>query len=240
MISIIRRVVVRSAFALLLCAGTGISVQAAPIVLPAGLNPGDSYRLAFVTSAVTGAESSNINLYNTFVDNLANSVTELAALSVNWTAIASTSAVDARDNTNTNPATATGAPIYLLDGVTMLANDNADLWDGDIDNPLNIDENGNVIPGTQVWTGTTTDGSGNLGNELGSANPITGASSLSNFFWITITSHPRTSSWRLYAISDTITIPGGEPEPEISAPGHLALMGMALIGVAFLRRRLPH
>lgn len=237
MVWIVRRAILRAAFALFLVAGSGISAHAAPIVLPAGLNPGDSYRLAFVTSAVTGAEFSDINVYNTFVNNLANSVTELAALSVNWTAIASTSAVHARDNTNTNPGTSTGAPIYLLDGVTMIANDNADLWDGDIDNPLNIDENGNVIAGTQAWTGTTTDGSGNLGNELGSANPITGATSLSNFFWITITSHPRTTSWRLYALSDTITIPGGEPEVELSAPGQSLTIVMGLIGVAFLRRR---
>jgi hypothetical protein len=236
MVSIIRRAAGRLALGLAVLAGSAFAVQAAPIVLPTGLNPGDSYRLAFVSSALTGAEFSDINVYNTFVNNLANSVTELSALSLSWTAIVSTSAVHARDNTNTNPGTSTGAPIYLLDGVTMIADDNADLWDGGIDNPLNIDENGNVVAATQAWTGTTADGSGNLSNELGSLNPITGATNLSNFFWITLTSHARTTSWRMYAISDTITIPGGEPD--IPEPGQLGLIAIGIIGFGIARRRI--
>jgi hypothetical protein len=234
----IRRAARRLVVGFFVLAGSTFTVQAAPIVLPAGLNPGDSYRLAFVTSATITAEFTDINVYNTFVNNLTNGVAELSALSLSWTAIASTSGVDARDNTNTNPGTSTGAPIYLLDGVTMIANDNTDLWDDDIGAPLNIDENGNVVAATQAWTGSNTDGTGRVGQELGSPLAISGDTNLSNFFWITLTSHPRTTSWRMYAISETITIPGGEPEVEISGPGHLALMAIGLVGIGITRRRI--
>lgn len=237
MASLIFQTVRRMAMAAIVLAGSTIVAQAAPITLPAGLNPGDSYRLAFVTSVARGAENTDIAAYNTFVNDLANAVPLLNALSTNWTAIASTSAVDARDNTNTNPGTETGAPIYLLDGVTMLASDNADLWDGTIGNLFNIDENGNNVGVTQVWTGTTADGSGNLSQELGSASPITGATHFANSIWVTVTSHPNTVQWRMYAISDAITIPGGEPEPEIAEPGQLGLLGLGLVGLGFARRR---
>jgi hypothetical protein len=40
---------------------------AAPITVPTGLNPGDRYRLAFVTSTTRDARSSNIADYNLFV-----------------------------------------------------------------------------------------------------------------------------------------------------------------------------
>ena len=233
----VSRTVRQFGLAIVLLSGSGAAALAAPITLPAGQNPGDSYRLAFVTSIKRGAEETDINAYNTFVNNLANGVTELAALSTTWSAIASTSAIDARDNTNTNPGASAGVPIYLTDGITMIADDNADLWDGDIDNLFNIDENGNTVGVDQVWTGSVTNGTGNSGNELGSNNPITGATHFPNAIWITVTAHPNTAQWRMYAISDTITIPGGEPDPEIAAPGQVGLLILGIAGVAVVRRR---
>ncbi len=79
----------------------------------------------------------NIAEYNAFVTGVADSVPELLALGVTWTAIGSTSTVDARDNTNTNPGSAVGVPIYLLND-TLLVNDNTDLWDGSIATALNV------------------------------------------------------------------------------------------------------
>jgi len=58
-------------------------VQAAPVVIPPGLGPGDTYRLALVTSGVRDGNSSNIADYNAFASAAANSVTELAALGTN-------------------------------------------------------------------------------------------------------------------------------------------------------------
>ena len=111
---------------------------AQPNIFPSDLSPGDKYRLAFVTSTTRDATSTNIADYNTFVTTVANDSSALSSLRTTWTAIGSTSTVDARDNTNTNPGTATGVPIYLLND-TRLAADNADLWNGTIQNPLNVD-----------------------------------------------------------------------------------------------------
>jgi hypothetical protein len=47
-------------------------VAADPIVEPTGLNPGDPYRLAFVTSTTGVATSKDIAFYNNFVTNVAN------------------------------------------------------------------------------------------------------------------------------------------------------------------------
>ena len=62
-------------------------------LVPAGLVPGDSFRLLFVSSTTRNASSSSIGAYNTFVQNRA------------------AAAIDARDNTGT---TGTGVPIYWL------------------------------------------------------------------------------------------------------------------------------
>ena len=68
----------------------------APIAIPPGLNPGDQYRLAFVTSTTRDATSGNIAVYNEFVTASATAQAELNALGTTWTAIASTGDVDAR------------------------------------------------------------------------------------------------------------------------------------------------
>jgi len=143
----------------LLLGPTGESL-AAPITVPTDLKPGDEYRLAFVTSTGRDATSKNIADYNDFVTAAAESVPELLALSTTWRAIASVildAGIHARVNTNTDPATDAGVPIYLLND-TVLATDNEDLWDGSIGVPLNIDEHANVSV-SDVWTGTASEGS---------------------------------------------------------------------------------
>ena len=81
---------------LLILLGVAGSVSAAPVTAPTGLSPGEQYRLAFMTSTLSTATATDIATYNTFVTNVANSVTELADLGTTWTAIASTATVDAR------------------------------------------------------------------------------------------------------------------------------------------------
>jgi len=101
-----------------------------------GINPatglaweaGDTYRFAFTSSGLTTATSSDINYYNNFVQNLANSAGLGGAT---WKVIGSTPTVDARDNTSTNIAVyGTGEAIFLVDGSTIVAQDYTDLWDG--------------------------------------------------------------------------------------------------------------
>jgi len=77
---------------------------------------GDRYRLAFLASTSSSANSSDIEDYNRIFDDLAETVPELAALKQDWKVIGSTETVDARTNTSTDPVVAKGVPIFLLDG----------------------------------------------------------------------------------------------------------------------------
>jgi hypothetical protein len=76
---------------------------------------------------------------------------QAAGLQGSYIAWLSDSSVDARDRLNTN------GPYVRLDG-TIIANDKADLLDGTLDAPINIDENGTLQPQNEVWTGTFANG----------------------------------------------------------------------------------
>jgi len=97
------------------------------VTRPLDLNEGDRYRLLFVTDARTKATSNDIAYYNALAAADAANVPRLNALDTVWKALVSTSAIDARDNTDTDFNVTTGVPIYLVDG-TRLANDYAHLW----------------------------------------------------------------------------------------------------------------
>lgn len=223
---------------------TATAALAAPITTPPGLNVGDSYRLAFITSTVTTGQSGNIADYNTLATNAANSQPELAALGTTWAAIASTSAVDARDNSNTNPNVGVGVPIYRLDGL-RIADNNADLWDSSIQNALSINQLGNTIS-TLPWTGTLangTKGPGGFSGPLGADPALAGSSSLTTQSWIIAggynTSPPNPNP--IYAISDILTVAAppsvGVPAPTISHWGLIALtVLLSALGISLLRR----
>ncbi|PNW57112.1 UNVERIFIED_CONTAM: hypothetical protein BEN50_07460 [Euhalothece sp. KZN 001] len=142
----------------------------------AGVNPGDDFRIVFVTDGTRDATSSSISDYNTFVDNDANQDTFNNAMdsllgsviqddfsgnaaNIDYNAIGSTSSVDARDNTNTNPNTdGVGEPILLVDGA-IVANDYDDLWDGTLNSPINSNSDGvAVLALSTVFTGSEADG----------------------------------------------------------------------------------
>ena len=144
------------------------TAQAAPIVAPTDGYMGP-YRLAFQTNGSTLATLAQMSDYNTFVTTEAGLITELAALGTTWTAIGSTKTqgginptpVDARDNTNTNPTVETGVPIYTTTGL-RIADDNADLWDGSIQNPIFYGDGTDPLLAHQfaarAFTGTASDG----------------------------------------------------------------------------------
>lgn len=151
-------------------------------VPPVGLSPGDPYRIAFITDSRISAVSQEIGDYNAFARAEAAENPILAGLPVDWRIIGSTGAVDARDNTETNPEVhGVGEPIFLVDGSAQVASSNAELWDGLLDNPIFLDQNG--LPGPQTvdmagfdladvgeiitWTGTKPRGTVDL--DLGTA-----------------------------------------------------------------------
>ena len=139
---------------------TASAVQAALVVVPPGLNPGDQYRLVFVTDGKRDATSTDINDYNTFVTNQVTGSPLATALTtagfnlgtIQWKAIGSTASVTARDNTGTNPSSM-GVPIYLIDG-NRVADNYPDLWDDSIQTAIGVTQLGSG-PGQQlVFTGS--------------------------------------------------------------------------------------
>ena len=113
---------------------TTMASQAAVITMPSGLSHGDQYRIVFVTSTTIQATSSDISTYNAHVTAAAALNPDLAVIegtveqTTTWTAIGSTTSVNARDNTSTTGA-GTGIGIYLLND-TAIATSYTDLWDG--------------------------------------------------------------------------------------------------------------
>lgn len=214
------------------------SLMAAPSTVPSGLNPGDQYRLAFVTSGGRANTSSDIADYNSFVQDHADAVPELLSLGATWSAIASTAAVDARDNTGTNPSSGRGVPIYLLND-TFLASSNPNLWGGSLSVPLNVNEFGNESsdPGNleRVWTGSLQTGRRSF-SPLGGPAATFGVSSRDDGEWITGSGLPSggLTRLRLYGLSEVLTV---VPEPSTLFLLSIAGMGV-IVGHSSRARRL--
>ena len=215
---------------LLILASLGFCASAAatPITVPTSLNPGDGYRLAFVTSSIRNGASPDIASYDAFVSSVANTQPALASLGTTWKAIASISTVDARNNTGTNPLVdGVGVPIFLLND-TLLARDNFDLWDGSILVPLMIDESGATNQQSYVWTGTTSSGTAHAW-ALGSENPVIGLNEFVTSGWIDAATYFSFLQEPAYAVSDVLVV--------IPEPGTAVLIGIGLFGMASLPRR---
>lgn len=186
--------------------------------VPPGLQPGDQYRLVFITKdKIFQAESSSIDAYDSWVTAQANTSPDLVALGTTWRVIGSTSSVSAKFHTDTDdsPAGLNGVPIYRLDGA-MIASSYDDLWDGSIQNPLYVAQDGTVLDtccGT--WTGTSTAGIAVPGNELGAGPAVVdGAPNGTGANWIQTGPFGASNLQYLYAISDVLTMLGpGDLDP---------------------------
>lgn len=100
----------------------------------------------FVTDLVWNGASGGISGIN----NKCQTQAYYAGLDGNWIAIAGDTAMSARFRVNID------VPFYRIDGV-KIADSHADLFDGSIQNPININQDGNLETGT-AWTGS--DGAG--------------------------------------------------------------------------------
>lgn len=203
----------------------GAECKAADLItVPPDLNPGDQYRLVFVTDGERDATSTDINVYNAFVNDAALAIPELAALNTNWKAIASTSTVDANVNTGTVPSKfaggSVGFPIFRFDGIKVV-DDYDDLWDGYLDNGIIITEKGIIVPKIPelgpprvwAWTGTNAN-SGYKEPTVVLGNPPVGLVSIAEVhlftpfaLWTQIGFDEPENSYRLFAISGVLSVP---------------------------------
>ncbi len=136
----------------------GVRPAAGGIVIqtPAGLLPGNTFRIVFVTDGTTTAGSSDISTYNQFVTTQAGGATYDGA-TVSWTAIGSTASTNARDNITGSQS----APVFLADG-TMVATSTTQagsgLWSASLLAPIDEDLTGPKHALT--WSGSSDFGFG--------------------------------------------------------------------------------
>jgi hypothetical protein len=231
---------VRHTFIALLCLLLAGTVSAAIVIPPPDLNPGDQYRLAFITSGTRDATSTDIADYNSFVNAQAALVSATGFPTSGWAAIASTESVDARDNTGTNPSAGAGVPIYRVDGV-RIADDYADLWDGGrLAANLSVTQQGDPYPNTVppcasfpyclAWTGTSS--LGTAASPLGGPNASSAAGDIFQEDTVNVSSwilgyfDTRSRLYPLYAMSAVLTVPSGPP------PGSTYTVGGSISGLA--------
>jgi hypothetical protein len=192
----------------------------AAIIVPAGLSPGDTYQLAFVTSGTTAATSADIATYNTFVQNAANAA---GMGSLTWSAIASTITVNASANA------VVSTRVYNMGG-ELVANSYSDFWDGTHATGVGIDYNeNNSGRNFNVWTGTQASGvSGGTGDALGEATPLWGESTFATSGWTAQGGNTNTTAYALYALSPVLSVP---------EPGAALLLGALAMGLLARRSR---
>lgn len=223
------------------------SVVQASLIVPAGLNPGDPYHLAFVTRQGRTAVSTDISSYNTFVNNQADQAGAITEnFGIEWFAIGSTSTVNARENA----VVGAGVPVYLLDGTTKIADGFADLWDGSIDNTLSLNQFGLTTQTTVAWTGSFSSGVAASVNfaPLGSVGPPGGIPEFvaigrpfrTDSAWIFsggFSADAFSPVYPLYALSEELTAPSTAVIPEPSSLILFALGAVGLLGCAARRKR---
>ena len=187
-------------------------------LLPSGVGPGEQFRLLFITTGKRDATSADIGDYNAFVraaaaaghpawGALAEGMTATPAEGM--TALVSTAAVDARDNTAT---TGTGVPIYWADGAKV-ADDYADFYDGSWDAAgagQRRSEHAEAVSGTfNLWTGSRENGTedGSVHGGLGAGTESAVARSGSNDRPLQrIATWANTRSARFYGLSEVLEV----------------------------------
>jgi hypothetical protein len=219
------------AVTLLLWTGLGALGQAEAgfvIQTPAGLKPGDQFRIVFATDGTTNAISTTISDYDNFVTTQAQGAT-YTGQTVQWLAIASVDFTDAIDHIGE-----TNTPVYLTNGTQVTTSTTASgLWSGALESPIFTDLNGHLVHG-DIWTGTTASGEAVPGEALGDINAVVGSNNQIGAGWIESGVDSVLSANHLYGISQVLTVPlTQQPVPE---PSSIVMLGTALLAAAYIHR----
>lgn len=213
--------------------GLATSADAGTVLEPSGLSVGDKYRLVFVTSTKRDATSSNIADYNSFVDAIGDTLT-----AGDWTALASTSTVNAQTNTSTGTSDESVA-IYNLNN-EIVSNNYSGLWSGNLQNDIYYDELGGTHWNDQIWTGTASNGFGSSNSTLGgTGNAAYGFARMNDSNWIRLAYNlNKTTEAHFYALSGILTYGSLPPAAGSNAvPGPVALGALAFVGLGRVSRR---
>ena len=198
---------------------------------PSELGARDEFRLLFLSSTTRNATSSDIEDYNTFIQNRAAAGhTDIQAYSDHFTVVGCTAAIDARDNTGTTfTSSDRGVPIYWMSG-TKVADHYSDFYDGSWDNASNthdrnelgINSTNTSQSGNRPWTGCGDNGTehfiGSDSYALGQTHASTGDPATNNPIHAGIIAS--TGNLRpMYGLSQLFEVP---PDPTL---GDLVLEG---------------
>ena len=123
-------------------------------------------RIVFVTDDKWAANSSDISVYDGYVDTAANAGSETGSFGWTWKAIISTSTVDAQDNSGTagdgaTPGDSTenyGLPIFNTRN-HLVAENYWKFWKGELDDDIKYNADGSDGQ-KKVWTGSKKDKGG--------------------------------------------------------------------------------
>ena len=149
------------------CLSVMAVAEAGPITAPSELQAGDTFRLIFVTSGTINATSSDISVYDRFVNQQAGGATYNGSR-IHFTSIASIATtatspptVNAIDHINAGGNSRAIAGVFMVDGTKVATNSGAatsGLFSGGVLSSPNQGIDGTVYSGVNVWTGTAGNG----------------------------------------------------------------------------------
>jgi hypothetical protein len=199
----------------------------------AGLDEGAMYRVLFVTSTKTDATSSDIDYYNTFVSTAADTGSVTGSLGLSWKALASTSSVNAQDNTGI--MNSDSAPVTLFNTFgDIIAFSGKDFWGGLLTSGINYDED-RTFASEIVWTGTDADGSTNLPLGTSTLYSSYGSSNCLDSCLFNFGTNPwdRGDLFSVFGASAVVV----KPSTDVPEPGTVILLSLGLAGLSFARYR---
>ena len=130
---------------------------------PDGLGVGERFRLLFLSSSTRTAGATDIDVYNTWVQNLAsNGHADIQGYGSSFRMVGSTADVDARDNTGTTYTSSDkDVPIHWLNG-DKAADEYEDFYDETWDEEASMRTQAGTSKSAprEVWTGSDHDGTG--------------------------------------------------------------------------------